>query len=304
MKKNDWFRFVGFVLMISLACTTADQQKQTYLKEIEDWHQKRNERLRQPKSWLSLAGLFWLKTGENSFGSDRSNDIIFPPQKAPAKMGRFILKDSKVFVEINPGIKVLHQGKIISSIEMQDDQSGAPTELAYGPLRWIVIKREDRFAVRLWDTEHDQLKQFKGIERFPVDEKWRVEAQLEVFDSPWKLPVPTVLGTISEESTPGVLIFQIEGKTYRLLPIAESVKSPLFIIFADKTNGLETYGAGRFLYADPPDENGKTILDFNKAYNPPCVFSPYATCPLPPDENYLPLRVTAGEKNYAGYHHK
>ena len=186
---------------------------------------------------------------------------------------------------------------------LKDDREGTPDVLRYGSLSWYIIKRGDRYGVRLKDSESDLLKNFEGIERFPVDPDWRVTAIFQPYDSVKSIEVPNILGTIGQDPSPGKLVFQIKGNTYSLDPIAAPEDKRWFIIFSDVTSGEETYGAGRFLYIDAPGEDQTAILDFNKSYNPPCAFTPYATCPLPPEQNHLTLRVTAGEKNFQGYAH-
>ncbi len=275
-----------------------------YVKKIQEWHKRRIESLTKPTGWLSLAGLFWLNEGANTFGSASSNDIRFPEDRAPGRIGTFFLQDSVVSVKIRPGVKVNTGGAPVDSMVLKNDMTGDPTELSWGSLVWYVIKRGQQYGVRLKDKQNPNLRNFKGIEMFPIDSVWRVKAKYESYPQPKTIEVPTVLGTISEESVPGALVFHLKGKTYRLDPLVEEGEDQFFIIFGDDTNGDETYGAGRFLYADKPGPDGFTIIDFNKAYNPPCAFTPFATCPLPPDQNLLPVKITAGEKKYAGGHHE
>ena len=187
----------------------------------------------------------------------------------------------------------------MSSVQMKADVSGEPTILELNSLSWFIIKRGEEYGVRLRDSENENITRFKGIEMFPIDTTWRVSAKLEPYDPPKIIEVPTILGTISKETSPGALVFRLRGNIYRLDPIAEPGDESLFVIFADQTNGSETYDAGRFLYVNKPNENDSTIIDFNKAYNPPCAFTSFATCPLPPTQNVLPIRITAGEKKYA-----
>jgi uncharacterized protein (DUF1684 family) len=196
-----------------------------------------------------------------------------------------------------PGAGVSVDGKPVTSQALRSDADGDQTLLTLGSLSFYVIQRGDRVGVRVKDSQSEARKDFHGIESFPIDPKWRVEARLEPYDPPKSIPVPNVLGSVEPGECPGALVFQINGKTYRLDPILEKGERDLFVIFADRTNGTQTYGAGRFLYASPPID-GRTTLDFNKAYNPPCVFTLYATCPLPPPQNRLPIRVEAGEKAY------
>ncbi len=268
-----------------------------YVQEIDRWHAQRIASLTRPDGWLSLVGLYWLRPGENTFGSDSTNTIVFPP-KAPKRMGRFILQDTTVVVEILPGIPVTVNGQPVSRMPLQHDLTGHPTILQYKSLLWYIIKRGNQLGVRLKDTLATTRLHFKGIERYPVDPRWRIPARFVPFPQKRFIEIPTVLGTIVPEPSPGQLVFTVNGQEYRLDVIQEQPGDPYFVIFSDETNGEETYGAGRFLYVAPADSTGWTVIDFNKAYNPPCAFTPYATCPLPPPQNHLPLPVRAGEKRY------
>ena len=173
-------------------------------------------------------------------------------------------------------------------------------------MTYTVIKRSDksgdRFGIRMKDPESEARKNFKGLEYFPPDPEFSVVATFEPYNPPKKIAITNVLGMTSEETSTGALAFTLKGQTYRIDPILEQGETDLFIIFKDATSGHETYGAARYVYAHPPDASGKTVLDFNHAYNPPCAFTPYATCPLPPPQNRLPVRIEAGEKKYAGGH--
>jgi uncharacterized protein len=287
-----------FLLLTITSCTQKPNADPEYIKEIEDWDKRRVERLREENGWLNLAGLFWLKEGENKFGSAKDNDIIFP--SGPDNIGILILKDSAVTVKINQGINVINNGNAVTEMILLDDLSGNPVILQTGSLRWNVIKRTKGIGIRLRDLNAELVKNFKGIERFPVNEEWKIEASFDVYDPPKKILIPDIVGTVDEELCPGAVVFVKDGKEYRIDAIDSGQR--LFLIFADETSGVETYGAGRFMYVDKPDSAGKIILDFNKAYNPPCVFTKFATCPLPPKENYLKLRIEAGEKMWGVMH--
>ncbi len=297
---------VGWAVLVvaplALMCRGTSQNGRkphdSYVAEIQDWHRKRIESLKSPNGWLNLVGLFWLKEGENRFGSDPSNDIVFPEGKAPRFIGTITLRDGVVRTRIDRGVEVLHDGKPVREIPMKTDAQGNPTVLSLGSLRWFIIERKKGYGVRLRDLESPRVAEFMGIEMFPIDSAWRVEARFEPYVPPKMISVPTILGTTRRQPSPGALVFKIRGKTYRLDPIAEPEDKELFVIFSDETAGIETYGGGRFLYVNRPGKDGKTVIDFNKAYNPPCAFTPYATCPLPPAQNHLPFRVTAGEKKY------
>jgi len=293
---------ISCLLFIFIFCSCGENLKEKgssdYIAEIKAWHKRRIENLKKENGWLNLVGLYWLKEGENKFGSDKSNDVIFP-QNAPAFIGKFFLKDSIVTLEVNDGIDVINDGKKIKSIELKNDMQGKPTILEYNSLRWFVIKRGNKYGIRLRDLESELVKNFKGIETFPVNEDWKIEAKFEPYNPPKKIFVPNVLGMIDEENSPGALLFNKDGKEFKIDVLDEG--NSYFLIFADETSGKETYGAGRFLYVNKPDSSGKIFIDFNKAYNPPCAFTKYATCPLPPKQNYLKLRITAGEKKYGNH---
>jgi uncharacterized protein (DUF1684 family) len=284
----------------SVNCAKEKEADPKYVKEIQQWQQKRAENLKKPTGWLTLIGLFWLKEGENTFGSAKDNDFVFPEGKAAAHMGAFILKDSVVSIKINSGVKVLINKEEKKEAVLRSDMEEETDILNYGSLQWNIIKRGQKYGVRLRDLESDKIKNFAGIETFPVKESWKVIAKYTPYNPPKKIEIPTVLGTVEEGEAPGYLSFAIDGKEYKLDPTQEG--DEFFIIFADMTNGEDTYGAGRFLYSAAADSTGYVTLDFNKAYNPPCAFSRYATCPLPPEQNRLHVRVEAGEKAYKGEH--
>jgi uncharacterized protein (DUF1684 family) len=270
-----------------------------YFSEIDQWHQKRVDRLRDPDGWLTLVGLHWLEEGDNTFGSDKNNSIVFP-ENAPKKIGTIILKDSLITLKVENDVIVLTEGNQVKNIKLKEDITGDPTILDVGSLRWYIIKRGERYGIRLRDTKHPLRETFDGIERFPVNEDWKVTATFDQYDPPKVISLPTQIGTIEEESSPSAVVFEKDGTTYRIDAVDTGKR--LWLIFADETSGEETYGAGRYLYIDKPDSTGKTIVDFNLAYNPPCVFTKYATCAFPPQQNFLDLRITAGEKNWDKLH--
>lgn len=272
-----------------------------YTTEIKEWHERRIEGLKRNDGWLTLAGLFWLKEGENSYGSDKSNDIIFP-EGTPAFIGKFILNNGNVTSVINDGVEVYNDSVLVKEISMENDLQKNTTILTHGSFSWYVILRDgNRYGIRLKNSESRALKDFNDIDTYPIDKKWKIEARYEPYDPPKVIVIPNVTGTSVEDTSKGALVFNIDNKEYRLDALGSGER--FFIIFADETNGEETYGAGRFLSVAGPDSTGKTVIDFNKAYNPPCAFTKYATCPLPPRDNYLKVAVTAGEKKYGEGHH-
>lgn len=292
-----------FLLLVS--CSQSKKAEvsniESYKNELDRWHQKRIEDLRSPDGWLNLAGLFWLKEGISTFGSDDSNDIVFPKDKIPAKAGLFLLQNGVVTMTTLPEVEIFSDDEPIKTGVIFDAEKKGQPKLSYGSLQWFIIKRDNQFGIRLRDLKSTTVEEFQGIERYQVDTEFRVEAILEIPSAPKKIDITNVLGQTSSQESPGTLVFTIKGQEYRLDAIEES--DDLFLIFGDPTNERETYPSGRYLYANKPGFDGKTILDFNKAYNPPCAFTPYATCPLPPSQNVLPIAITAGEKNFKGYKH-
>jgi len=286
-------------LLAGLLLTCSTPADQAYKEEIDGWHARRVANLTKPDGWLSLAGRFWLEEGENRFGSDAGNPVRFPEGRAPARMGSFFLEKGVVRVRILPEVLVTAaDSSRVQETIMQDDAGGSPTILRYGTLSWHVIRRGERFAIRLRDSAHKNLKNFQGIERYPVDPAWRLKAKFVPYEPAKKLRIVNVVGQVEEQACPGALLFTLRGVEYRLDVLDEGPGEPFFVIIADETSGEETYGGGRFLYVARPDSAGETIIDFNKAYNPPCSFTPYATCPLPPEQNRLPIAIRAGEKRY------
>ena len=253
-------------------------------------------------SWLTLVGLFWLHPGTNSFGSGSENVVRLPAGKAPEVAGSFILQGDRVRVEAKEGSGITSGGKPVKSADLVSDDIGDPTELKLGSLTFYLIKRVGKNGIRVKDSENPLRVNLKGLDYFPTDPAWRFEARFEPFVPPRKIPIVNILGMTEDEPSPGQIVFNVGGKEYRLDPVLEAGSPDLFVIFRDETAGKETYGAGRYLYTDPP-KDGKVILDFNRAYNPPCAFSPFATCPLPPRQNRLPFRIEAGEKAFHGAGH-
>lgn len=274
-----------------------------YQHEIMKWRSSRVERLKAPDGWLSLIGLHWLADGQNTVGSDPSNAVVIKA-KVPAQIGTIVVEKGAVTLQPNPAAGLTIDNKPLAGpvVLVPDTDPKGPTVVQVGTVRFQAIKRNEKLGLRVKDSESEGRAHFRGIDYFPISPPWRVEARFEPFNPPRKVPITNVLGMTTEETAPGLLAFTIDGKEYRIEPILEEGTKEYFIIFKDQTSGKETYGAARYVYAPPPDPNGRTVIDFNKAYNPPCAFTPFATCPLPPLQNRLPFRVTAGEKKYAGGH--
>jgi uncharacterized protein (DUF1684 family) len=300
------FAAIALALVGDTASALADQgavsgADSAYVAEIEAWHAERIERLRDPESWLSLTGLFWLEEGENLFGARSTLPITLPEGKAPPLAGMLVLSDGDVEIRVADGVEIVCDGEAVLERRLLSDAAGpaGPTICELGPLRFYVIYRGGRLALRVKDREHPSFAAFEGIERYPVDPAWRVPARFEPYD-PWKpIAVPDFTGFVNEAETPGALVFSIDGREHRLDVL--SAEDGFFVVFGDETNGRSTYGGGRFLLVDPAAEDGSIHIDFNTAYNPPCAFTPYATCPLPSEGNHLPIAVEAGEKSYGDH---
>jgi len=281
--------------------TEAELDIPAYVSEIEAWHNERIKNLKSDNGWLNLAGLFWLKEGVNTFGSEESNDLVFPKDKIAAKAGVFVLQNGVVNMTAAPDVQILSNEKPMKTGVVFHPDSTRQPKSTHGSLQWFIIKRDDQYGVRLCDLKSKVVKEFHGIERYEVNPEFRVMASLVVPSAPKKIDITNVLGQTTAQDSPGALVFTLQDKEYRLDALVDDEE--LFVIFGDPTNEKETYPSGRYVYAKKPGPDGKTILDFNKAYNPPCAFTPFATCPLPPSQNILPIAITAGEKNYQGYPH-
>ena len=277
-----------------------EEEDQGFIKEEMKWRAQRDKEMRSPTSLLSVAGLFWLEEGENRFGFASSNKIRLPSGSAPSFGGKFILKEGKVKVVVNEGTKLRVEGKEIKEMFLTGDDAGKPNIVELGDLRMWVIKRGDRYAIRLRDSNAPAYKNYKGLDFFPPENKFKIEADFIPYSPRKTISTATIIGTETKMVSPGYVKFVINGKEYRLDAFQGDAKSTkLFFIFSDETNGEETYGGGRFMYSDIL-ENGKVDLNFNRAYNPPCSYTPYFTCPLPPPQNFLKVRIEAGERKYPG----
>jgi uncharacterized protein len=268
--------------------------------EVAAWRAQRLTSLTSDTGWLTLAGLFWLKEGDNSFGRATSNALILDNPSLADSAGSFALSGHRVRFTARPGSGVTHDGQPVGTLELVADTSGDPTVLASGTLRFFVIERAGHLGVRVRDLDNPHRRQFRGLSYFPVSSAWVFDARFVPYEPVRHIRIVNILGMEEEDVSPGAVVFSRDGREWRLDTVLEQPgDQELFIMFADATSGHETYGAGRFLYVPLP-ASGRTRLDFNKAYNPPCALNDFATCPLPPPQNRLTLRVEAGEKVYAG----
>ena len=273
-----------------------------YVREIEGWQHERAQRLTADGGWLTVAGLVWLKQGKNSFGSDPTCDVVLPAHSAPPQAGVFVHEGPHVRVEVRPGVPVMLGPTGVKRMTLHSDVGGSePDVLSLGAVTMQIISRGGRQGVRVKDMKSPARAAFKGLQYFPIDPRYRVVGSFVAHPAPVTLNVPTVLGTVESMPSPGYVTFNLPdaerpaAQPLRLDAVIEAGETDLFFIFRDATSGKSSYGAGRFLYAAPPVD-GKVVLDFNRAYSPPCAFTPHATCPLPPPNNRLPAAIEAGEK--------
>ncbi len=270
----------------------------SYYQSIRAWQKHRDEGLRSPSGWLALVGLFWLKPGINTIGCGAANDFVLPSGECPDELGRLRVDPDKVTFMNYGGIHVLLDGNpILTNVTLNHDEEH-PDVVQAGTISLVLIKRGDKIGVRARSSESPELKNFKGMEYFPTDPDFDFK-DARFIPNPRKIPILNIIGQTEKQDSPGEVEFSYNGKKYRLRPIYEG--NTLFFLFKDATNHSTTYPAGRMLNTPLP-QNGKVDLDFNRAYNPPCTFTPYATCPLPPKDNELPFAVSAGEKRYANSH--
>ena len=257
-------------------------------EKVLAWRAARDARLRDPDGWLTLVGLHWLVPGENRFGSDPDNDLVLAGADVPAVVGSLVLEGR--------GVHLRRSGH--DDLPMATDLTGEPTVLDVGTLRMYVVERGERFGLRVRDHASPALAAFEGMPSFEIDPGWRLIGRLEPAAPGATLEIMDVIGVLTREPTPGTVVFEREGRAWRLDALPGEADGSLWLVFADATNGSSTYGGGRFVYTEPVAGDGSVVVDFNLAYNPPCVFTPYATCPLPPPQNRLQLAIEAGERNY------
>jgi len=268
---------------------------QTHEDQIKDWRQGRDERLASDSGWMTLVGLEWLQEGENQVGSGAKRTITIPG--GPAHWGTIHVDGDELRFVPAPDGGVTVNGAEATEVMLIADNAGEPTLIASGNLSFYVIFRES-YALRIKDTQAPALLEFTGVKTYDFQPDWRYNARFIPAEEGETIEIANVLGHFSASPVYGFAEFERDGVNYRLLALGDEDSETLWFLFADRTSGRETYGAGRFLYSDGMPENGRLLVDFNKAYNPPCAFNEYSTCPLPPQQNRLDLAVTAGEKDY------
>jgi uncharacterized protein (DUF1684 family) len=279
------------------AAMAAAAPDEAYVKQVEAWRAKHEADY--TRDYVPLAGLYFLKPGVNSAGSAASNSVVLPA-RVPGSVGRFIYQDGRARFEPAAGAGVTLDGKPVTSpIDLRPDGESEPAHrLRIGEVAFWVHKSGDRRGIRVHDPQSQIARAFAGYRWFPIDEKYRVTGRFVKDPAPRELKIPTLVGDYDVYQTEGVVEFTLLGQTLRMRPMTTR-PGRLYFIFRDGTSGKETYEAARFLYSDLKAD-GTTVLDFNEAYNPPCSFNPYTTCPIPPAENRLAIRIMAGERDYAG----
>ncbi len=291
---KDIAMVAGFSLALSAANSSED-----YRQQVEQWRAQHQKELAADDGWLTVAGLDWLKEGENRVGADPSSEVALPDHSLPGRVATITYHAGQAVLHPAPGVPLMLNGKPAAQTALHEDTD----ILAINRLKFYLIRRGDRAGIRLKDNESPERKRFAGLSWYPVDSGWRIRAKFTAWDTPHTLAFTNTIGQKETEPSPGFVTFTRDGREYRLEPMLDDGK--LFFVFRDRTSGKTTYGASRFLYTEPakggPD-GGVVWLDFNQAENPPCAFTAYATCPLPAPQNRLDLAVEAGEQKYNGGH--
>jgi uncharacterized protein (DUF1684 family) len=269
-----------------------------YITSVKKWRQEVNNNLRRENGWLALAGLFWLRKGENIIGSGTDSDIRLPA-RAPRRIGTFEYDGNNVTLNVEIDMPIEVNGVTARTALLDADQEDVPSFITFNDMRMVVVRRSKGVGIRLWDNTREQRQTFPDREWYPVKEELRVPATFIRYDVPKIVKMPDILGAILDERMEGYVAFDLFGRQHELI-VSELTDRRLFIQFMDETNGDPTYPSGRYHYTDA-HEDGKVFIDFNKAYSPPCAFTDYATCTFPPQENHLHAKIEAGEI-YPGYH--
>ncbi|HKD81227.1 MAG TPA: DUF1684 domain-containing protein [Candidatus Angelobacter sp.] len=295
MIRAELFSRTGLALLAFALCARFGASGVSpYEKSVEDWRQKYEAKLRADDGWLTVSGLFWLHEGKNTFGSAAGNDVVLP-SPVPAAAGYFELHGGKTTVHVNPGVAITMAGQPVETAELRPDSK--VDRLVIGDLTFFVHASGPRFGIRLKDKNSKLRKEFTGLRWFPIDARYHVIARFTPYASPRSVEIETILGDREKTELAGYVTFQLGGKEFRLDAEKQDDPEGLFIVFRDLTSRKDTYQAARFLDTDLP-KDGTVEIDFNKAYNPPCAYNPYSTCPLPSPGNRMQIEIPAGEKRY------
>jgi uncharacterized protein (DUF1684 family) len=285
----------GAALMLCFGLSLSGTDVSGYKQSVEKWRQAYEAKLRSDDGWLTVSGLFWLHEGENSFGSAPGNDVVLPFAVMPANAGHFDLHSGKTMVHVNPGVPITMGGKPVETAELHPDSKDERLHL--GDLTFFVHASGGRFGIRLKDKNSKLRQSFKRLHWYPVDASYRFNARYVAYPATRKVAIETTVGGHDQLEIVGYVSFSLRGKEYRLDAEKTDDTGGLFIVFRDFTSKTETYQSARFLDTEPP-KDGSVGLDFNKAYNPPCAYNPYTTCPLPSPGNRLQVKLPVGEKRY------
>jgi uncharacterized protein (DUF1684 family) len=286
---------LGVVAFLACLLASSKAGDDSYRDLVERWRQKREADLKADDGWLTVSGLFWLKPGETKIGGDPTNDVLLPA-RAPAFLGTLTLAQGQAVFQTAPGVAIKRNGMAFESGPIHSDCDEHPDTLAAGDLKLILLKRGERYALRLKDNQSPLRTSFAGLRWYPAREEWRVQAKFIAYPAPTQLVLDTIVGETEVTESPGYVSFERDGKEFRLQAIGQK-NGTLWFVFRDGTSGRTTHSGARQLYADAP-RGGIVTLDFNKATNLPCAYIPYATCPLAPRQNRLGLAIEAGELKY------
>lgn len=299
---SAWLAIVTGALAVSaavLADIPAGDSPAMYEQQVKQWRDARHQRLASENGWLTLVGLEWLSDGENRIGGDADGAISIPGSEMD--WGTITVDGDRLLFVPAPGSGVQVDGvEATGESVLVADSQGEPTVVSSGTISFYVIDRES-YALRIKDSQARVLREFTGIDNYPIQPDWRIEGRFIPPEEGQTIEIANVLGQVSPTPVFGYVEFERDGKTHRLLGLGGEDSDAPWFLFTDRTTGRETYGAGRYLYSDGLPVDGRLVIDFNKAYNPPCAFSDYATCPLPPQENRMDLAVTAGEKKFGNH---
>ncbi len=292
---------VALIAALSVHVAAADHLQDENTR-ITEWRAKRLASLTSATGWLTPVALYWLKDGVNRFGRAATQAFSLDDAALAADTGAFIVTAGRVRYEAHDSKAMTYLGKPVESLDLVSDVDEKPTELVAGSLHFMLIERAGHLGIRVRDSVSPNRLRFKGLQYFPIRADWDIQARFEPYTPERHIPITNILGMTEEMTSPGAIVFEREGRTWRLDAILEDPGDrELFVMFSDATSGKETYGAGRFLYVDLPTA-GRIDVDFNEAFNPPCAFTNFATCPLPPPQNQLDLVIDAGELKYEREH--
>jgi uncharacterized protein (DUF1684 family) len=297
LSKHFYAVVAALMLFTLVLLGAAGAEDPGYIAAVENWQVEQEANLKKDSSWLTVAGLYWLREGENAVGADPSNDFLLPEGSAPGIVGVFDFEDRTATFRAADGVTVTQNGEPVQTAELEMGEKHA---VAINDLTMWLHYSGSRLAIRLRDLNATLRKEFTGLKWFPVDPRYKVSAKFTPYAEPKKVDLLNVLGDIESFESPGYVDFELMGTSVRMEPLSLG-GGGLWFVFRDGTSGKETYPAARFLRADAPDD-GRVVIDFNRSTNPPCAYNPHTTCPVPTKQNRLKVGIEAGEKNYHENH--